>query len=1021
MNNSVVPEAAFVVKASYPSKKSRPQCNYCGLLGHTKDKCYKLHGYPPGYKTRNTQNTAVANAVLHDDQVFKAPSESLGDTLTTHQCQQLIAMLTSQLHTAASTSDVPSTSINLAIQGKILSYINSLGFLNDHASWIIDSGASGHVCYNKDLFDSLDPIEGGTILLPDQSVVPVSYSGTVRLSSSLILKNVLFVPQFRFNLVSVSSLIADSNFRILFCKSECLIQDLHCVIGKGEICQGLYLLQLPAKQLHKDVSANTVCISWHDRLGHPSSHVLRLLQDVLPDSLCNKSDNSLCQICPLAKQRHLSFPTSSIHSQHPFELVHCDIWGPFKTATYSNQRFFLTLVDDFTRTTWTYLMTHKSDALVIVPNFISMVKRQFDFDLKIFRSDNAQELKFTDLFARMGIIHQFSCVETPQQISVVERKHQHLLAVARALFFQSRVPIRFWGDCVLTATYIINRLPNPVLHNKSPYEVLYAQVPSYSNLRTFGCLCFVSTLKVNRNKFTERALPGVFLGYVSGMKGFKVFVLKTQSVVVSRNVVFHEKLFPFHTITSQAQTIDPFSSVSLPYIVSDLAPCTVSESPVLGSPQSLAQPATDDFQNPSSPLMHDSDSHATQQDIGHDSVSPDVSGPIPQEVDVSARVSGHFSAQPSASNAGNASQSLSAQGSITVGNEVCSSTTVPVPIRRSSCVIQKPSYLQQYYCNVTDASPTCAYPIEQYVSSSSLTSSYEAFVGNVSSTHEPSYFHQAVKSPKWRLAMDDELQAMETLKTWSVVPLPAGKKAIACKWVFRIKHKADGSVDRYKARLVAKGFTKIEGIDYVDTFSPVAKMTSFKMLLALAAIHNWHLLQLDVNNAFLNGLLNEEVYMQLPQGYHTDIKGSNLVCKLHKSIYGLKQASRQWFHAFSKVVLAYGFTQSPSEYSLFVKGNGSNLVILLVYVDDIVLAGSNLDQLKEVQSFLQQHFKLKELGHLKYFLGFEIARNESGISLSQRHYALQLLEDTGCLGGNIYTPKAFYPKLEGNPLVTREK
>ncbi|KAL4291591.1 hypothetical protein GQ457_14G021780 [Hibiscus cannabinus] len=908
MNNSVVPEAAFVVKASHPSKKSR-------------------------YKTRNTQNSATANAMLHDDQATKASHESLSDTLTTHQCQQLIAMLNSQ-------------------------------FFNDHASWIIDSGASRHVCYSKELFDSLVPIEGGTILLPDQSVVPVSYSGTVRLSSSLILKNVLFVPQFRFNLISVSSLIADSNFRILFRKSECLIQDLHCVIGKGEICQGLYLLQLPAKQLHKDVTENIVCVSWHDRLVHPSSHVLHLLQDVLPNSLCNKSDNSLCQICPLAKQRHISFSKSSIHSQHPFELVHCDIWGPFKTATYNNQRFFLTLVDDFTRTTWTYLMKHKFDALVIVPSFISMVKRQFDFDLKIFCSDNAQELKFTDLFARLGVVHQFSCVETPQQNSVVERKHQHLLVVARALFFQSRVPIRFWGDCVLTATYIINRLPTPILHNKSPYEVLYAQAPSYSNLMTFGCLCFVSTLKANRNKFTERALPGVFLGYVSGMKGFKVFVLKTQSVVVSRNVVFHENLFPFHTITSLEQNVDPFSSISLPCIISDLTPCTVFEPQALGSPQSVDQPMTDDFQALSSPLIHDNDSQAIQQDIDH--VSPDVSDPLPHEVavDISpAHVSDHFSAQPSAS------QSLPTQGSVDTGNELCSSATIPVPIRRSSRVIQKPSYLQQYYCNVTNVSHACAYPIEHYVSRSSLTPSYEAFVGNISSTYEPSFFHQAVQSPEWRLAMDDELRAMETLKTWSVVPLPAGKKDIACKWVYRIKHKPDGSVDRYKARLVAKGFTQIEGIDYVDTFSPMAKMTSFKMLLALAAIHGWHLLQLDVNNAFLNGLLNEEVYMQLPQGYHTDIEGSNLVCKLHKSIYGLKQASRQWFHAFSKVVLAYGFTQSPSEHSLFVKGNGSNLVVILVYVDDIVLAGSNLDQLKEVQNFLQQHFKLKELvirGHMLF-------------------------------------------------------
>ncbi|GMI93083.1 cysteine-rich RLK (RECEPTOR-like protein kinase) 8 [Hibiscus trionum] len=238
---------------------------------------------------------------------------------------------------------------------------------------------------------------------------------------------------------------------------------------------------------------------------------------------------------------------------------------------------------------------------------------------------------------------------------------------------------------------------------------------------------------------------------------------------------------------------------------------------------------------------------------------------------------------------------------------------------------------------------------------------------------------------------------MECLQTWSVVPLPEGKKEIECKWVYRIKYNPNGTVERYKARLVAKGFTQVEGIDYLDTFSPVAKMTTFKVLLSLAGSKGWHLLQLDVNNAFLNGLLDEEVYMKLPLEYHTSSHNSNLVCKLNKSIYGLKQASRQWFNAFSEVVLKLGFQQSSAEHTLFVKGTCDDMVSLLVYMDDIVLAGKDLHLLADVRSSLQQHFKLKDLGQLRYFLGFEIAQNSTGISLSQRHYALKLLEDTGSL------------------------
>ncbi|KAL4368535.1 hypothetical protein GQ457_05G020500 [Hibiscus cannabinus] len=171
---------------------------------------------------------------------------------------------------------------------------------------------------------------------------------------------------------------------------------------------------------------------------------------------------------------------------------------------------------------------------------------------------------------------------------------------------------------------------------------------------------------------------------------------------------------------------------------------------------------------------------------------------------------------------------------------------------------------------------------------------------------------------------------------------------------------ANGPID--KARLVAKGFTQIEGVDYTDTFSPVAKMTSFKIFLALVACKQWHLLQLDVNNDFLNGILNEELYMKLPLGYKAVGSGSsNLVYKLNKSIYGLKQASRQWFGTFSQVVLKYGFIQSPSDHSLFVKSAGDEFVALLVYVDDIILVVKNLGLLHDVQVFLKNHFKLKEL------------------------------------------------------------
>ena len=181
--------------------------------------------------------------------------------------------------------------------------------------------------------------------------------------------------------------------------------------------------------------------------------------------------------------------------------------------------------------------------------------------------------------------------------------------------------------------------------------------------------------------------------------------------------------------------------------------------------------------------------------------------------------------------------------------------------------------------------------------------------------------------------MAAEVQALEANNTWTLTPL-----AVCCKWLYRVKYKSNGSVERYKARLVAKGFTQKEGLDYLETFSPVAKMDSVKCVLALAVVKGWVLDQLDVNNAFLHGELDKEVFMQLPPGFHS--KGE-IICKLNKSLYGLKQASKQWFSKFSNALLQYGFTQSKSYYSIFTRTHNGSFVALLVYVDDTLITSDN--------------------------------------------------------------------------------
>jgi hypothetical protein len=238
--------------------------------------------------------------------------------------------------------------------------------------------------------------------------------------------------------------------------------------------------------------------------------------------------------------------------------------------------------------------------------------------------------------------------------------------------------------------------------------------------------------------------------------------------------------------------------------------------------------------------------------------------------------------------------------------------------------------------------------------------------------------------------MNAELLALETTGTWQIVDLPANVKPIGCRWVYKIKRFADGSIERYKARLVAKGYNQVEGVDYFDTYSPVAKMTTIRTVIALASINKWHIHQLDVNNAFLHGDLKEDVYMSLPPGLSSS--HPNKVCKLVKSLYGLKQASRQWNAKLTSFLLKLNFVQAYSDYSLFTRKSSTAFTVLLVYVDDVIIAGTSLDDIHSIKSALHQNFKIKDLGQLKYFLGLEVAHSKAGITICQRKYCLDLLD-----------------------------
>ncbi|GAU27901.1 hypothetical protein TSUD_159950 [Trifolium subterraneum] len=552
--------------------------------------------------------------------------------------------------------------------------------------------------------------------------------------------------------------------------------------------------------------------------------------------------------------KRLSFPLSTSISANAFDLVHMDIWGPLSIPSMLGFKYFLTIVDDKTRFTWIYFMKLKSEASIHIKSFHAMIHTQFHTKIKCIRTDNGSEFLLKDFYAEHGILHQSSCVATPQQNGIVERKHQHILGTARALLFQSHLPKFFWAHAVGHAVHIINRLPTPFLSQKSPYQMLYNCLPDITTLKVFGSLAYASTLSSHRHKLDSRSRKYVTLGFKTGVKGHILFDLLSKEIFISRDVIFFEHSFPYASLLSNGHPHSTPSTTHNHILFDDL-----------------------DYTPPSNPPI----TPPTDHHIDNSSHPPDI-------IPTSSLYNDH-SLSPSTSSNSTTSPSHNAPA-----------ITIPIndnSIRKSTRISHPPSYLQDYHCNLKNNTIHC---ISQFA-----PSSYQ--------------------------------------------------------------------FERHKARLVAKGFTQTEGIDYTDTFSPVVKMTTVRTFMAIAASQHWPLYQLDLNTTFLHGDLNEEVYMKPPPGL--PLSHPDFVCKLQRSLYGLKQASRQWNVKLTETLTSTGYIQSKADYSLFTKQSTSGFIAILVYVGDLVLGGTDTNEIHQLKSLLDTKFSIKDLAR-SFRASEEVLRGE---------------------------------------------
>ena len=408
---------------------------------------------------------------------------------------------------------------------------------------------------------------------------------------------------------------------------------------------------------------------------------------------------------------------------------------------------------------------------------------------------------------------------------------------------QASIP-SYWSYAIQTSISLINLLPTSVLNFHSPWSKLYSTKLDLSQLKVFGCACYPNLRPYTSHKLEPRTVECIFLGYPTGFKGYLCLDINFKRFYISRHVVFNKSKFPFSTLT--VSTSDPtFSHIPFDtlWLSNQLYLHSLNHPSLLG-----AFPGNVSSQSSSFPTLAPSHS-----DTPFDPVSqPTSSFPLPK-------------CAPSQSDP--------------------PVTTLPRPTTlnhhpmqtRSKSGITKPN------------SKLCYKAVLDYTFT------------------EPPTYGIASKYPKWCEAMDAEFQALQRQHTWSSVPTSPNVNLVGCKWVYKLNLNSDGSISRYNARLVAKGFHQHAGIDYQETFSPVNKLATMRLVLAIAVSCNWSLRQLDVSNAFLHGFLKEEVYMTQPLGYE-DAKHPSYVCKLHKSLYGRKQAPRAWFESFSFHLLHLGFT-----------------------------------------------------------------------------------------------------------------
>jgi len=933
--------------------------------------------------------------------------------------------------------------------------------------WIADSGAGRHMART------------GTPTKPASHTIGCANGEILKAQGSMdvgALKDVLIVPGLAHNLASIGCICdtGGDGTQVVFTARGCRVERNGTVGAVGARIRGIYSFSSDALRSEDLMGAlstvatealvSEVCDSdvalWHARLGHlgysglatliQRSTVLGIPKAVTVAAAKLMVSKHVCKGCLLGKShrvpiyRHVHRRASRV-----FDLVHTDVMGPFPCRSRGGARYVVTFFDDHTKNVWLGFMTYKSEVFDYLRRFVLRFTKgksrvasvQWGCDLKELRSDNGGEYKSHQLsnFCKdMGIHQQFAERYTPEQNGAAERINRTLLEMANSMMKHAKpAEADLWALAFEAAAYTRMRCLSSSGHpTKSPYELLTGQKPDLSNMRVWGCLCYVYIHSEKRKKMMDTSYPCRFVGYDDN--GYKVVNCATGKVEITREIVrFDETVFDMKSVVSVTGATGGEGSVLESLLETPSLPGApdVSDTPDVSDASVVPVPVPESSDVPV-PTVPPVVPEVPYESDGEEGALPAVPvgpvGPVVPELSYESDGDEDFAVPETPSE-----------------SEVVSSVSSAPVVRRSERVEEstsRPDYSQNRpytrksvpSCSLgslpnPDNPPSSSTADEVFLSmfaSSEPTSSgsswskpalveddncpYRTWANNVdvwayaatslNDDRIPKSFEEAQCSPhwlEWKAAIDSELKSLLKHQTWdeideSVQPGDYDNNIVGSRWVFDIKTDKDGNILRYKARLVAQGFTQVEGVDYKETYAPVANRTTLRLVMSLAAQMDLELEHMDVCTAFLNATLpeDERMHMRLPPGVVP--KGKSSIVKLLRCLYGLKQSPREWNKVINAFLIKLGYTRCKMDPCLYIYKDTVTGVFsfILLYVDDLIMGSSSVTHMQELKSKFNAEYDMKDLGALSYCLGLSFNRDRKAriLEMDQEKYIGETLD-----------------------------